>query len=119
MSGTATVVRIGKRQLSLSNLNKVLYPEAGFTKADVIGYYRAIAPALLPHLRDRPLTLKRYPNGVDQKFFYEKRCPSHKPEWVETAKVWSESNDDHMFFCLANDIPRRSSSTPSCPGAPT
>src|SRR5687767_10615476 len=102
---TSTLVRIGKRQLALSNLNKVLYPDAGFTKADVIAYYRAIAPVLLPHLEDRPLTLKRYPNGVDDKFFYEKRCPSHKPEWVETAKVWSDSNDDHMYFCLANDVP--------------
>ena len=102
---TATLVNIGKRKLALSNLNKVLYPQAGFTKADMIAYYRAVAPALLPHLEDRPLTLKRYPNGVDQQFFYEKRCPSHKPEWVETAKVWSESNDDHMFFCLANDVP--------------
>jgi bifunctional non-homologous end joining protein LigD len=102
---TSTLVKIGKRQVALSNLNKVLYPDAGFTKADVIAYYRAIAPVLLPHLEDRPLTLKRYPNGVDDKFFYEKRCPSHKPEWVETAKVWSESNDEHMFFCLANDVP--------------
>ena len=68
-------VEIGDRRLSLSNLGKVLYPEAGFTKGQVIDYYTRIAPAVLPHLRGRPLTLKRYPNGVDQPYFYEKQCP--------------------------------------------
>ena len=72
-------VAIGDKTLSLSNLDKVLYPRAGFTKGQVIDYYTRIAPVLLPHLRDRPLTLKRYPNGVEDKFFYEKRCPSHAP----------------------------------------
>ena len=59
-----------------------MYPAVGFTKGQVIDYYTRVAPALLPHLRDRPLTLKRYPNGVEGQFFYEKRCPSHAPEWV-------------------------------------
>jgi bifunctional non-homologous end joining protein LigD len=93
------------KKLSISNLNKVLYPKAGFTKGQVIDYYIRIAPVLLPHLADRPLTMKRYPNGVDKEFFYEKNCPSHRPKWVKTAKVWSEGNQRTMNYCLANDLP--------------
>ena len=93
------------RKLSVSNLDKVLYPKAGFTKGQVIDYYIRIAPVLLPHLKDRPLTMKRYPNGVDREFFYEKNCPSHRPKWVKTAKVWSEGNQRIMDYCLANDLP--------------
>ena len=78
----AEVADIGGRTVRLSNLDKVLYPEAGFTKGQVIDYYTRIAPAVLPHLRGRPLTLKRYPNGVDGQFFYEKQCPGHRPDWV-------------------------------------
>jgi len=92
-------VRIGSRQLRLVNLGKVLYPQARFTKAQVIDYYLRISGALLPHLRDRPLTLKRYPNGVDQPYFYEKRCPKHRPPWVRTAEA------DGIEFCLVNDLP--------------
>src|SRR6266576_2190500 len=93
------------RKLSVSNLDKVLYPKVGFTKGQVIDYYIRIAPVLLPHLRDRPLTMKRYPDGVDGEFFYEKNCPSHRPKWVQTAKVWSEGNQRTMNYCLANDLP--------------
>ncbi|MGI8965367.1 MAG: non-homologous end-joining DNA ligase, partial [Limisphaerales bacterium] len=93
----------GKR-LQVSNLEKVLYPKTGFTKGQVIDYYIKISPALLPHLENRPLTLKRYPNGVEQPFFYEKKCPSHRPGWVKTAAVWSEGNQDNINFCLANDL---------------
>jgi bifunctional non-homologous end joining protein LigD len=75
----------------------------GFTKGEVIDYYARIAPAILPHLRDRPLTLKRYPNGVEESFFYEKRCPSHRPPWVETAPVWSGRNEGEIDYCLCND----------------
>jgi bifunctional non-homologous end joining protein LigD len=71
----------------------VLYPEAGFTKAQVIDYYIRIAPVLLPHLKNRPITLKRYPDGVDGFFFYEKQCPSHRPKWVKTATVPSERRE--------------------------
>jgi bifunctional non-homologous end joining protein LigD len=98
-------VNIDRRVLSLSNLDKVLYPEVGFTKAQVIDYYTRVAPALLPHLRNRPLTLKRYPNGVDAEFFYEKNCPKHRPEWLETAKVWSGGNNRYMYYCLVQDLP--------------
>jgi bifunctional non-homologous end joining protein LigD len=71
----------------------------------VVDYYIRIAPVLLPHLQDRPLTMKRYPNGVEGEFFYEKNCPSHRPKWVKTAKVWSEGNKRMMNYCLANDLP--------------
>jgi bifunctional non-homologous end joining protein LigD len=98
-------VAIGEKTLSLSNLDKVLYPRAGFTKGQVIDYYTRIAPVLLAHLHDRPLTLKRYPNGVEDKFFYEKRCPSHAPEWVQTADVWSGRNEGNITFCLCQDLP--------------
>ena len=93
------------KKLAVSNLDKVLYPKVGFTKGQVIEYYIRIAPVLLPHLRDRPLTMKRYPNGVDKGFFYEKNCPTHRPKWVKTAKVWSESNKRMMNYCLAQDLP--------------
>jgi bifunctional non-homologous end joining protein LigD len=104
MSQKAQLVVEGKK-LAVSNLNKVLYPKAGFTKGQVIDYYIRIAPVLLPHLKDRPLTMKRYPDGVEGEFFYEKNCPSHRPNWVQTAKVWSEGNQRIMHYCLANDLP--------------
>ena len=75
------------RRLKLSNWDKVLFPETGFTKGDLIAYYARVAPAVLPHLRDRPLTLKRYPNGVESPYFYEKQSPSHRPDWVDTAQI--------------------------------
>src|SRR5213075_3061230 len=96
---------VDDRKLQVSNLDKVLYPKAGFTKGELIDYYIRIAPVLLPHLSDRPLTMKRYPNGVDQPFFYEKNCPVHRPNWVKTAKVWSEGNQREMHYCLAQDLP--------------
>jgi bifunctional non-homologous end joining protein LigD len=94
----------GKR-LPVSNLDKIFYPKTGFTKGDVINYYIRIAPVLLPHLKDRPLTLKRYPNGVEGMFFYEKRCPTFRPAWLKTAPIWSEGNNEDINFCLANDLP--------------
>ena len=87
MASARVEVSVEGRTLSLSNLGKVLYPVAGFTKGEVIDYYTRIAPALLPHLRDRPLTLKRYPDGVDGGHFYEKNCPSHAPDWVRRERV--------------------------------
>jgi bifunctional non-homologous end joining protein LigD len=98
-------VEIGGRTLSLSNLDKVMYPGTGFTKGQVIDYYARIAPVLLPHLHDRPLTLKRYPDGVDGPFFYEKQAPSHRPSWVQTAPVWSRHNSRTIEFVLAQDLP--------------
>jgi bifunctional non-homologous end joining protein LigD len=100
-----TVVELEGRQLKLSNLEKVLYPEAGFTKGQVIDYYHRIAPALLPQIKGRPLTLKRYPNGVDGGYFYEKQCPSHRPPWVRVAPVRSGQNERTINFCLVEDLP--------------
>ncbi len=104
MSQKAQLVVEG-RKLSVSNLEKILYPKVRFTKGQVIDYFIRVAPVLLPHLKDRPLTMKRYPDGVEGEFFYEKNCPSHRPQWVKTAKVWSEGNQRLMHYCLANDLP--------------
>jgi bifunctional non-homologous end joining protein LigD len=97
-------VEIQGKQLKLSNLEKVLYPAAGFTKQQVIDYYARIAPAMLPHLEGRALTRKRYPNGVDAEFFYEKNAPMHRPDWVKTAPIWSEGNHRTVHYILANDL---------------
>jgi bifunctional non-homologous end joining protein LigD len=97
-------VVVEDRILKLSNLNKVMYPRTGFTKGDVIDYYRRIAPVLVPHLSGRPLTLKRYPNGVDGKFFYEKQCPKHRPDWVRTAAIASERKRGEIDFCMVDDL---------------
>src|SRR5205823_2405507 len=102
---TSVEVQIEGRTLKLTNLEKVLYPEVGFTKAQVIDYYTRIAPVLLPHTHDHPLTLKRYPNGVDAEFFYEKNCPKHRPPWVQTARVWSGGNNRDMHYCMCQDLP--------------
>jgi bifunctional non-homologous end joining protein LigD len=91
-------VQVEGRTLSLSNLKKVMYPAVGFTKGEVIDYYTRVAPVLLPHLRDRPLTLKRYPNGVEGGHFYEKNCPSHAPEWVRKERV------DKIDYCVCDDL---------------
>jgi bifunctional non-homologous end joining protein LigD len=94
-------VEVEGRTLRISNYDKVLWPATGFTKGQMIEYYAAVAPVLLPHLHDRPLTLKRYPNGVDGQHFYEKQCPSHRPEWVETAAI--STGRKTIDFCLCND----------------
>ena len=99
------VVEIEGRHLSLTNLDKVLYPATGFTKGQVIDYYARIGPVLLPHLTDHPLTLKRYPGGVDQEFFFEKNATKHRPDWVKTVPVWSEGNQRNVNYILANDLP--------------
>jgi bifunctional non-homologous end joining protein LigD len=92
-------VQVEERRLSLSNLDKVMYPAVGFTKGQVIDYYTRIAPALLPHLRDRPLTMKRYPDGVEGQFFYEKRTPSHAPDWVRKEQVGK------IEYIVCDDLP--------------
>lgn len=102
-SGETLVV--SNRKVPVSNLAKVFYPKTGFTKAQVIDYYIRISPVLLPHLKNRPLTLKRYPDGVAGGFFYEKRCPPYRPGWVKTTPVWSDRNEEEIHFCLANDLP--------------
>jgi bifunctional non-homologous end joining protein LigD len=100
-----TIVEVQGRKLKLTNLDKVLYPAAGFTKGQVVDFYVRIAPVLVPHLAGRPLTMKRYPEGVDKEHFFEKNAPMHRPDWVKTAPVWSESNHRTIHFILANDLP--------------
>jgi bifunctional non-homologous end joining protein LigD len=96
--GALAVLTEGRR-LKITNWDKVLYPETGFTKGDLIAYYARVAPVVLPHLHDRPLTLKRYPNGVDATYFYEKQSPSHRPEWVQTVRIGD------VNYTLAQDRP--------------
>jgi bifunctional non-homologous end joining protein LigD len=96
---------VAGREVPVSRLEKIFYPQTGFTKAQVIDYYIRVSPVLLPHLKNRPLTLKRYPDGVAGGFFYEKRCPPHRPDWIKTAPVWSEGNQAEIHYCLANDLP--------------
>jgi bifunctional non-homologous end joining protein LigD len=95
----ALMVLVDGRRLRITNWDKVLYPQAGFTKGDLIAYYTRIAPAVLPHLHDRPLTLKRYPNGVEEQYFYEKQSPSHRPDWVQTVRI------KEIEYTLAQDRP--------------
>jgi bifunctional non-homologous end joining protein LigD len=99
-----TIVDVQGRRLSLTNLEKVLYPAAGFTKGQVIDFYVRVAPVLVPHLTGRALTMKRYPGGVDEEYFFEKNAPSHRPDWVKTAPIWSGSNRRTIHFILANDL---------------
>jgi bifunctional non-homologous end joining protein LigD len=98
------IIEVGGRRLKLTNLEKILYPATGFTKGQVIDYYARIAPVLVPHLAGKPLTLKRYPSGVDQEFFFEKNATKHRPDWVKTAPIWSEGNQREINYILANDL---------------
>jgi bifunctional non-homologous end joining protein LigD len=96
-------VSVAGRELKLSNLQKVLYPQTGFSKRDVIDYYAAIAPVLIPHLQDRPLTVKRWPDGVEGKAFFQKQAPAHRPDWVQTVTVPAERKP--IDYLLAQDLP--------------
>jgi bifunctional non-homologous end joining protein LigD len=98
-------IEVGGKKLAVSNLGKVLYPKAGFTKGQVIDYYIGISPVLLPHLKNRPITLKRYPDGVEGFFFYEKQCPSHRPAWVKTTEVPSRRDAGKIDYCMINELP--------------
>jgi bifunctional non-homologous end joining protein LigD len=100
-AGDKGKARVEARELSFSNLSKVLYPEAGVVKRDVIEYYAAIAPSLVPHLEGRPLTVKRWPDGVQGQFFFQKHAPSHRPEWVQTVRL--PSGRKPIDYLLAND----------------
>ena len=105
---TKVTVQVDDRTLTLSNLEKVLYPDAGFTKGEVIDYYTRIAPVLLPHVRERPLTFKRYPDGVDGKFFFEKNAPSHTPDWVRRVRLpspGSTKNRDTINYAVLGGLP--------------
>ncbi len=96
------IVTIDGKRLSLSNLDKVLYPADGYTKGQMIDYYVRIAPVMLPHLRHRPITLKRYPDGVTGSFFFEKNCPRHRPSWMDTATITYPNDGKTIRHCLLN-----------------
>lgn len=101
---TTLEVEVDGKTLRLTNLDKVMYPAVGFTKGQVIDFYTRIAPYLMPHLAERPLTLKRYPNGVEGGYFYEKQCPQHRPDWVRTVAVWSRRNNANINFCVVDEL---------------
>ena len=105
MAGQRIVVGVEGRKLTLTNLDKVLYPAAGFTKRDVIDYYAKIAPVLLPHLRKRPTTFRRYPEGVAAEPFFEKDVARHAPDWVRVARIISRRDDEINAYPLINDLP--------------
>jgi bifunctional non-homologous end joining protein LigD len=92
-------VEVAGRELVLSNLDKVLYPRDGFTKGDVIDYYLRVAPVMLEHLAGRPVTRKRYPNGVDHTFFFEKNAPKHRPDWVQTVTIPARDRPVDYVVC--------------------
>jgi bifunctional non-homologous end joining protein LigD len=93
VAGTRTTVRVGERELSVSNLDKVLYPATGTTKAEVLRYYVDVAEVMLPHLAGRPVTLKRFPDGVEAEGFFEKRCPPHAPDWIGRVQLGREGRE--------------------------
>jgi bifunctional non-homologous end joining protein LigD len=95
-----TTVAVEGRRLTLSNLDKVLYPETGTSKAEVIDYYARIAPVMVPHLADRGVTLRRFPDGVEGNSFFEKRCPGHRPEWIDTVLGPGDRSGDIGYCCL-------------------
>src|SRR5918995_5074945 len=96
-------LRVGKRTVSLTNLDKVFFPEAGFTKRDLLQHYADVAPVLLPHLRDRAMVMKRYPNGIQGKWFFMKRAPSPRPEWIETCEIMHKSRN-LIAFPIVQDL---------------
>ncbi len=100
-------VEVDGRELKLTNLDKVLYPEAGFTKGEMVDYYAKVAPAIVPHLSGRAVTLRRFPEGVDDldAAFFEKRCPKHRPKWVKTTRVQAGPNAGKIDFCVCDSLP--------------
>ncbi|HWA54116.1 MAG TPA: non-homologous end-joining DNA ligase [Solirubrobacterales bacterium] len=104
---TSQQVEVDGRELKLTNLDKVLYPATGFSKGEVVDYYAKVAPTIVPHLKGRALTLRRFPEGVDDSdaAFFEKRCPKHRPEWVKTAAVEAGPHAGVIDFCVCEDRP--------------
>ncbi|WP_020672839.1 non-homologous end-joining DNA ligase [Amycolatopsis nigrescens] len=103
-SGERVLVEVSGRRLTLSNLDKVLYPDVGFTKGEVLDYYRRVAPVMLPHLAGRPVTFSRYPDGVDGQQFYQKDVSPHVPDWVRTARL-SHKGEEVNHYPLVDDLP--------------
>jgi bifunctional non-homologous end joining protein LigD len=102
-----TQVEVDGRELKLTNLDKILYPKAGFTKGEVVDYYARVGPTMVPHLNGRAVTLRRFPEGVDDldSAFFEKRCPKHRPKWVKTTSVTAGPNAGKIDFCVCDSLP--------------
>jgi bifunctional non-homologous end joining protein LigD len=100
-------VEVDGKELRLTNLDKVLYPKAGFSKGEMVDYYAKVAPAIVPHLSGRALTLRRFPEGVDDldAAFFEKRCPKHRPKWVKTTRVQAGPHAGKIDFCVCDSLP--------------
>jgi bifunctional non-homologous end joining protein LigD len=94
---------VGGRRLKIRNLDRILFPQTGTRKADVLGYYAAISPLMLPHLEDRLLHMHRYPEGVEGPRFWQKACPEHRPDWLPTAPVWSRDKRAYIEYCVVNE----------------
>ena len=105
--GETRTVEVDGRELRLTNLDKVLYPEVGFTKGEMVDYYAKVAPAIVPHLNGRAVTLRRFPEGVEDldSAFFEKRCPKHRPKWVKTTRVQAGPNAGKIDFCVCDSLP--------------
>ncbi|CAN5697865.1 hypothetical protein BH09VER1_BH09VER1_04850 [soil metagenome] len=100
----SATLKVAGRDVDVTHLDKVFYPKTGFTKGQMIDYYIKVSPVLLPHLKGRPLSLKRYPNGVEGFFFYEKQCPAHSPKWIKTIKV-PKTDGSVINYCTMGDLP--------------
>jgi bifunctional non-homologous end joining protein LigD len=105
--GADRQVEVDGRELKLTNLDKILYPKAGFAKGEVVDYYAKVGPTMVPHLNGRAVTLRRFPEGVDDldSAFFEKRCPKHRPKWVKTASVRAGPNAGKIDFCVCDSLP--------------
>jgi bifunctional non-homologous end joining protein LigD len=101
---SSSYVTIDDRRVKVSSLDKVMYPAADFSKGDVLDYYQRVGPVMVEYLQGRTVTLKRYPDGVSGEVFFQKRCPAGRPAWVQTAKVWSETNHADMWYCVLDDV---------------
>jgi bifunctional non-homologous end joining protein LigD len=95
---------VAGRRLTIRNLDRVVFPRAGTTKADILGYYMRVADTILAHLRGRPLHMHRYPEGVEGPRFWQKACPEHRPTWVQTVPVWSRDKRSDIEFCVIDEL---------------
>jgi bifunctional non-homologous end joining protein LigD len=103
-SKDAVLARVGQRNVRLTHLDKVYWPDSGLTKGDLIDYYANVADVLLSHLKDRPLSLVRYPNGTAEKGFYQKDAPAGTPDWVRLAPLWSKERGEDINFILCDNV---------------
>src|SRR3954471_19907420 len=103
MEAPAGELDVAGRQLRIRNLDRVIFPQVGTTKAELLDYYVRVADAMLPHLRERLLPMHRYPEGVEGPHFGQKACPEHRPEWISTPPVWSPDKQADILYCVVNE----------------